>query len=142
MKRAVSFFITAVMCVCFSGCVDFYAGKRPSDQAGTNWVCSEPEMYFLVDEAYGDLTGTNTWGEVTIAGETTEIAVGFKMGTEVVFRPVSAYDAAEGTIDGDNWLFLGTCNFSTDVLTVKITDNTKGFLPEGTEKLVFLKLAD
>lgn len=137
-------FLSLVLCTACG--VDFYAGKRPTNYENTKWVCNDPDMFFEVNEKYGEITGSSTYGQINIDGAITEIAVSFNFGTAAKFRPISSYKTRvleDGTVEsyiaGNEWLFWGECRFSKNKLIVNVTDNSKGFLDDSIKTLTFIR---
>jgi hypothetical protein len=137
-KTIISACFIIIVGLFLSGCVDFSAGKRPDNQENTKWVSTDLDIWFEVKAEYGDITGSNTYGEINMGGVITEIAVSFDYGTGVEFRPVSAFKKGE-YIDGTAWLFLGRCKFSDDKLVVDIFNNSNGFLDDSIENITFYR---
>ena len=143
MKKLAVGLCLSMFCLLAQGCVDFNVGKRPTDQNNTKWVSQNPDIYFEVNDEYGAVTGCNTYGKTTVNGATTEIAVRFDYGTTVQFSPISAYhkgeNGSQSYIDGDDWLFIGRCEFSKNMLVVNVFNNSKGFLDDEIKKITFVK---
>ena len=137
MKNKLIILLVAAIGLSLYGCADFNSGRRPIDQENTRWVSTDPDIFFEVNEKHRNLTGTSTYGEINIDGVITEIFVIFDFGTNITFYPISAFNGE--FINGDEWLFIGRCRFHNDRLAVNIFNNSRGFLDDSINTIVFYR---
>ena len=137
MKRNILVLAAIIIGLSLYGCVDFNSGRRPIDQENTKWVSTDPDIFFEVNERFRNITGSRTYGEINIDGVITEIFVSFDFGTNITFYPISAFNG-EFT-HGDEWLFIGRCRFRNDRLVVNIFNNSRGFLDDSINTIVFYR---
>jgi len=109
------------------GSVDYYSGKRPSDENNVIWVSQNPDIWFIVQD-------NQCYGEMNLYGEITKIEVKFDYGKGITVFP-------DHTNRGDLWMFMGQWNYTTgnNMFTMKVTNNGKGILDDSQNTLVFTK---
>jgi len=123
---------------CAMGAVIAYQGQRPFDYPPAKWVSEDPDIWF-VTRAPGDPLPagvTNSWvqiGQLRINGETIDIVVGFDGGHGI------DVDARTQT-STNNVLFLGSCKFSPDKLTVSIYKNYDNIFNGQYKTIVFNRI--
>lgn len=124
--------LAIVLCAGFCAC-DINTGKRPYDYPPARWVCEEPNVWFEVDE------GKYCYGEITVDGKTTEIAVCFLNGNEVQIMPLDAVENANVIVDKRK-LWQGYAKFSKTEMTLYEASYNELF-PEDNLEITFVRQA-
>lgn len=115
----------------FSGCIP-YQGERPTDFGLSEWVSSDPYMWFKVSEITNDPTASEIIpkGQIVLQSKTIEFNVHFDGGSSAWFYTPNE----EGTL-----LFIGACKFSPEKLIVKIDKSTDTIFNGKKDEITFVR---
>ena len=80
MKKVLILAFVAGMWLSLSGCYRGSVSDAPPYRENTRWVSKGPDIFFEVSEEFRELTGFNTYGQISIDGEIPEIVVYFDHG--------------------------------------------------------------
>lgn len=119
------FIIICIMALMFTGCVDFYAGKRPCDYPNSKWVSDNPDIYFMIFNVKSD------FGEININEAIIEFYPRFDYGEKMDFVVIE--DNGDETI-----LFSGYCRFGKEKLVVTLSKD-QTFFENNIKQLVFYR---
>lgn len=130
MKKIFLLMLVLISLMCLLCGCDMHVGKRPPDYINTKWVCTDPDIWFEVDNEHEIL------GEIKINGEVKPITAFFNMGSRVDFYPSTMLDE-NAIINQKEIIIRGSCSFSKYKLKVKVNYDT--LFNNRYEELIFIR---
>jgi hypothetical protein len=112
MKKIFWYLQVLLLLTCMIGCAPHYS-NCPMDFPNTKWVCSNPDIWFQVDN------NKQCLGEININGKITKIEVMYKqVTTDISIFPLDSTPSSP--VDP---VLKGEGTFSKDKMVIKLSDD-------------------
>ena len=135
MKKVLILVLITGIWLSLSGCNRDSINYAPLNHENTRWVSKNPDIFFEVSEEFGELTGSRTYGQISIDGEITEIVVYFNHGIGIYGTGMYVDELLPG--GNRERLFSGMGKYYPGELVMNKINNEKGFLDKSIKKITF-----
>ncbi len=129
MKKVLIRLLILSVFLSLAGCIDQYAGKKPTDLGSAIWISEDPDIWFEVYEIAGDGYTAPT-GQLIYNDITYHFTVIFNNNTGVGFWTDENLTQR---------YFWGVCKFSSEKLTVKISLENDSMFNGQVREITFIR---